>query len=398
MSNLTPDHVLEIEQKLGQIQRLESLGLLAGGVAHDFNNLLTVIVSSLAMAARDLADMGDDVETILADVTLAAEAAERASKLTRKLLAMGRSQNLDLTPIQVNDQLASLVDLLRRVLPENIAFDLIRKSDLPLIPGDGPQLDQVFMNLCLNSRDAMPDGGKITIETEVVYVNGKYVETHPWAKAGEYVLVTVTDTGKGIPREIMDRIFDPFFTTKTPEAGTGLGLSVSYGVIRQHGGMIHCYSEVERGTVFRIYLPVTLVEDASNAPDSSPEELVKGERILIVEDDPGVLQIVVRILEDAGYLVTSASNGEEALECMSAAPVDLIILDMVIPGLSSEDVLDRLRATSDSLQVLLSSGYSTEAKGLRDLLQRTGHPLLPKPYDPDGLLRAVRRALRKPSS
>ncbi len=390
------DERLEMQHRLGQVQRLESLGLLAGGVAHDFNNLLTVIVSSLAMAASDLKAHGDDLANTLEDVRLAAEAAERASKLTRQLLAMGRSQDLDLRPLRMNDHLGALVQLLRRIMPETISLELIRKSDLPLISADNAQLDQVFVNLCLNSRDAMPGGGRITIETEVVHVNGNYVQTHPWARAGEYILVTFTDTGAGIPREIIDRIFDPFFTTKGPDRGTGLGLSVSYGIVRQHEGMIHCYSELGRGTVFRIYLPVTPVDDEPITQKSRPTNTLGTERILIVEDDPLVLGIVARILEEAGYSVASATNGQEALDLVAATPVDLVILDMVMPGLKSEVVLDRLRASGSTAKILLSSGYSVEAEGIRETLERTRHPLLTKPYDPDSLLCAVRRALEAP--
>jgi signal transduction histidine kinase/CheY-like chemotaxis protein len=387
---------LEMQHRLGQVQRLESLGLLAGGVAHDFNNLLTVIVSSLSMAANDLAGSDPPNEAILEDVNLAAEAANRASKLTRQLLAMGRSQELDLRPLQANDHLSALIDLLRRIMPPGIVFELIRKSALPPISADGHQLDQVFVNLCLNSRDAMPNGGRITIETELVHVNGPFVQTHPWARIGDYVLVTFTDTGAGIPRGIIDRIFDPFFTTKTADQGTGLGLSVSYGIIRQHEGMIHCYSEVGRGTVFRIYLPVTPVGEHADAPKSRPHNVIGTERVLIVEDDPGVLDVVTRILEGAGYVVKAARNGQEALDLVARAPVDLVILDMVMPGLKTDEVLDRLRMTSTPVRILLSSGYSVEAEGIRDILQKTRHPLLTKPYDPDALLRAVRRVLEAP--
>lgn len=385
---------LEMQHRLGQVQRLESLGLLAGGVAHDFNNLLTVIVSSLSMAANDLAMLGPSLSNTLDDVRLAAEAAERASKLTRQLLAMGRSQDLDLRSLRMNDHLGGLIQLLRRIMPASIAIELVRNSELPPIWADSAQLDQVFVNLCLNSRDAMPDGGRITIETEVVHVNGNYVQTHPWARSGEYVLVTFTDTGAGIPREVIDRIFDPFFTTKGPDRGTGLGLSVSYGIIRQHEGMIHCYSEVNRGTVFRIYLPVTsALEEEPKSQRSRPCNVLGTECILIVEDDPGVLGIGARILQSAGYSVLSAKNGQEALDLIAVSAVDLVILDMVMPGLKSEVVIERLHQSAPSVKILLSSGYSVEAEGIRDTLQRTHHPLLTKPYDPDGLLRAVRKIL-----
>src|SRR6188768_151494 len=275
---------IELERRVLEHQKLESLGLLAGGIAHDFNNLLTVILAGTALARLAVAGSAKALNELDAVVG----AAERARDLTRQLLAMSRSQTLELRPIDLNDRLKQLLALLQRVLSESISLELIEGVRLPLVEGDASQLDQVFMNLCINSREAMPAGGKITIETEQVLVNADFVAAHPWAASGRYVSVTVTDTGSGMPREVMDRVFEPFFTTKKERGGTGLGLAVAYGVVRQHRGLLHCYSEPGVGTVFKIYLPV-YVRVAADISTRVEGAAPRGyEKILIGEDDAAV--------------------------------------------------------------------------------------------------------------
>ncbi len=379
-----------LERRLAQVQRLESLGLLAGGIAHDFNNLLTVIIGSASMA-ESLCDASSETASEIRSVI---EAAARASALTRQLLAMSRSQDLSLMPLDLNTLLRQLLELVRRVLPETIAVDLIEANHLPIIEGDGSQIEQVFMNLFINARDAMPEGGRLTIETEQVLVNGRYAETHPWAKPGRYVLVTVTDTGTGIAREIVDRIFEPFFTTKGPRAGTGLGLAVSYGIVRQHRGMLHCYSEVGVGTTFKVYLPIA-ERLASAVGTKLQAQSVSGTgHVLVVEDDAAVRAVAVRILERAGYRVKAVENGNEACVAVAADAFDLVLLDVVMPGMSCRKAVQLIRDIRPQLAILLSSGY-TAGEAVSGLVQETGLEILRKPYDPDQMLRAVSAALGK---
>jgi len=288
----------ELDRRLLQVQKLESLGMLAGGIAHDFNNLLTVILASAGLASGFMTDPQGSAE-----LKAVRDAAKRASDLTRQLLAMSRDQELSIRALDLNIQLGQLLELARRVLPETINIDLIQGQSLPLVEGDPSQLDQVFMNLFVNARDAMPEGGNLTIETEQVLINGRYTETHPWANSGRYVLVTVTDTGCGMSKEVAERVFEPFFSTKGPRRGTGLGLAVSYGIIRQHRGMVHCYSEVGIGTSFKLYLPATERLAGAIGSKLQPVPAPGKERILVAEDDELVRAVAVRILERAGYSV-----------------------------------------------------------------------------------------------
>jgi signal transduction histidine kinase/ActR/RegA family two-component response regulator len=377
----------EIDRRLQQGQKLESLGMLAGGIAHDFNNLLTVMLASASLAREMTADpaLGTELEAIQA-------AGTRGRELTRQLLAMSRSQQLELAALDLNAQLRELAELARRILPETIGIDLIEGKGLPLVDGDPSQLDQVFMNLLINARDAMPDGGRITLETEQVVVNGRYVATHPWAQPGRYVLVTVTDTGIGMPKEVHEHIFEPFFTTKGPRAGTGLGLAVAYGIVRQHRGMLHCYSEVGVGTSFKVYLPV--LERLATSVGTKLERPVRpgNEHILLAEDDPQVRAVATRILQKGGYTVTAVDDGEAACRAAAGAGFDLLVLDVVMPGMPCREVVEKVRALHPEGRILLASGYTAGAN-VETLIERYALTLLSKPYDPDQMLRAVRDAL-----
>jgi signal transduction histidine kinase/ActR/RegA family two-component response regulator len=380
---------LSYERRLLQVHKLESMGLLAGGIAHDFNNLLTVILASASLAELRA---GDDAELSL-DLRAVMNAATRARDLTRQLLAMSRTQDLELRPVDLHVQLGQLIDLLRRVLPETISIDYIPALNLPLIEGDSSQLDQVFMNLCINARDAMSSGGRLTIETEQVLINGKYTEAHPWAKAGRYVLVTFTDSGEGIAPDVLERVFEPFLTNKDGTIGSGLGLAVAYGIVRQHNGMLHCYSEVGVGTTFKIYMPV--YERLASAVGTKLSLIPRGsERIMIAEDDTAVRNVVVRILTRGGYEVSAVESGDAACRLAAQQRFDLVVLDVVMPGMSCQQTVERLRVQLPNARILLSSGYSAGAN-ITALQEQTGLSLLRKPYDPDQLLRAIREALDK---
>jgi signal transduction histidine kinase/CheY-like chemotaxis protein len=381
-----------LERRLAQVQKLESLGLLAGGIAHDFNNLLTVIISSASLAE----DMSDD-PAVRAEVKQVLEASERAAALTRQLLAMSRAQGLSLKPVDINEHLRQLLTMLRRIFPENVAVDLIEGRSLPLVEADRSQLDQVFMNLLINARDAMPDGGKVTIETEQVLVNGHYAATHPWAKPGRYVLTTVTDSGTGMDREVLDRIFEPFFSTKSPKLGTGLGLAVAYGIVRQHEGMLHGYSEVGVGTSFKVYLPAAQRLAATVGTKLQPAPSGGIGRVLVAEDDDAVRTVVIRILERGGYDVTAVDNGNAACLAAATESYDLVLMDVVMPGLACREAVEHIRNAAPHTRILLSSGY-TGGEAVTRLVEETGLEILRKPYDPDQLLRAVRAALDLPPS
>src|SRR5512133_1974292 len=377
----------EFERRLTQAQKLESLGMLAGGIAHDFNNLLTVVTVSSTLAMERAADASQraELQSVL-------DAAHRGAELTRQLLAMSRAQDLELRPLDVNVQIRQLLQMARRILPEIIEIDLLEASGLPLIEGDASQIDQVFMNLLINARDAMPNGGRLTLETQQVLVNGHYADTHPWAKPGRYVLVTLTDTGVGMSREVQDRVFEPFFTTKGPRIGTGLGLAVVYGIVRQHRGMIHCYSEEGLGTTFKIYLPA--VEQLAGAVGTKLQRQPLGgqECILVAEDDEHVRAVAVKILERAGYRVWAVENGDAAIQAAAGDQYDLILLDVVMPGLSCRDVVAKIQTLHPGTPILLSSGY-TAGTNTAALVKQTGFDLLIKPYDPDRVLHMVRAAL-----
>lgn len=241
----------------------------------------------------------------------------------------------------------------------------------------------------------MPSGGRVTIETEQVLVNGHYTETHPWAKPGRYVLITVTDTGTGIEREVLERIFEPFFTTKGTRAGTGLGLAVSYGIVRQHEGMLHCYSELGVGTSFKVYLPAAQRLASTVGTKLRPAVVPGTGHILLAEDDDGVRAVATRILERGGYRVKGVGNGSAACLALASEAFDLVLLDVVMPGLSCRETVQRIRELRPDVLILLSSGY-TAGQAVTELMEQTGLGLLRKPYDPDQLLLTVGAALGKP--
>lgn len=380
----------KFQTRMAQGQRLESLGLMAGGVAHDFNNLLTVILACAQMAQLS----PDDTTTVQEELAAIIEAATRGAALTKQLLAMSRSRPLELQSIDFNARIRDLVNLVRRVLPENIEIDMIEHASGVVVEGDASQLDQAFMNLCINAREAMPNGGRLTIEIEQVLVNGAFVKTHPWAKPGRYILTTVTDTGVGMTPHVVERAFEPFFSTKETQSGTGLGLAVAYGSVRQHDGMMHCYSEPGVGTTFKVYLP--LMSRAATDVGTKLEGAVRGgsERLLIAEDDPAVRAVIERILSKAGYSLAVARNGQEAVNAARMERFDLVVLDVIMPGMTCQNALHQLWELHPDMRVLLSSGYTADTN-VAELVRTSKCDLLAKPYDPDKLLRMVRAALEK---
>ncbi|MEW5852874.1 MAG: ATP-binding protein [Myxococcota bacterium] len=377
----------ELERKMAQRQKLEGIGLLAGGVAHDFNNLLMIILTTAAFleqAPLDVEQRGY--------LDMLEDAAEKARELTSQLLALGRRQQLRLQPVDVDARLRAVVGFLRRVIPASVEVLLREGTGSVRVEADETQLDQVVLNLGLNARDAMPRGGQLSLHSEVVSLNGEYVRAHPWAKAGRYVLLTVSDTGEGMPPEVQERIFEPFFTTKGPGQGSGLGLAVVDGIVRQHGGMIHCYSEPGVGTTFKVYWPV--LENVATAAPPPLEGPVKGgsEKILLADDHRSLRRIVTDVLSRAGYQVTAVEHGAAAVLAAEREPFDLVILDAVMPVMGGPQAYERIRALQPRARFLFASGHAPDALPAEF---RTGRGIrfLPKPVDPDGLLRAVRATI-----
>ncbi len=380
----------DLEAQLLQAQKMEAVGQLAGGVAHDFNNLLQVINGHAEMALEGLA-AGHPAQASVREVL---GAGERSARLVAQLLAFSRRQVIAPEDLDLNDVVSGALDLIRRSLGERIQIQWLPGHQLGNVRADRIQVEQVIMNLCLNGRDAMPAGGELVIETENVSFDAEYCRHHAWARPGRYVLLSVTDTGTGMPPEVVERIWDPFFTTKEPGKGTGLGLSTVYGIVRQHDGLVHVYSEPERGTTLEVYLPQ--VERSASAVGSKVKAAARGgeETILVAEDNLNVRELMRVVLERAGYRVLAASGGREALELLETEGdgVDLAILDVVMPDLGGRDVHDRARDRWPAMRFLFASGYSLDGVHTDFVLEKD-IALIQKPFAAADLLAAVRAQL-----
>ncbi len=380
-----------LEKKLRHSQKLEAVGQLAAGVAHDFNNILTVIQGH---ATRRLASASIEKEMAesFKQVSLAAE---RAAALTRQLLAFSRKQIVQPKVLNFNAVVCNLQDMLRRVIGEDITLLCKLSENLPNSFADEANLEQIVMNLVVNARDAMPNGGRLTIQTEVIGVDAASAASHPNAAEGRYICASFTDDGCGMSRETLSHIFEPFFTTKEVGKGTGLGLATVYGIIAQHDGWIDVTSEIGSGTTFHVYLPVTDENTESVSSDESTELRGGTETILLVEDEPDVREIAVDILRHHGYAVIPAADGPEALQLWSekSGEIDLLVTDIVMPnGLKGNVLAKLLQAEKPALKVIFSSGYSaeftTESSTLNQRIK-----FLQKPYKLEVLVKSVRDSL-----
>ena len=379
-----------LEQQLLHAQKLESLGQLAGGVAHDFNNVLGVMLGFTQIVERTF----PDEDPRRADMAQIRKAGLRAADLIGQLLAFARKSDSVPQVIDVSPLVAGLDRILPRVLGENITLRIDLEPKLPPVKVDPTQFEQVMLNLAINARDAMPEGGTLSIETDVVWLDQDHVRRHPDARAGRHVMIAVSDTGTGISREILDRIFEPFFTTKGPGRGTGLGLAMCYGIIKQAGGNIWAYSEPGEGTTFRLYLPTVGGEVTAGPEAPRTENLPQGdELVLIAEDDPQLRQLTGRILRECGYEVLVAEDGEEALELARRAGrrVEILVTDMVMPDMSGLQLADQLLRNLPDLKVLCVTGYA--AHHTLGTARKRGFGLLQKPFTTDELARRVRNVL-----
>jgi CheY-like chemotaxis protein len=373
---------------------MEAIGRLAGGIAHDFNNLLTVIGGLTALALPHLPE-GSRPRRNLEQV---ARAADRASALTQQLLTFSRRQLAEVEVLDVNAVATSMESLLRRLIGEHIGLQIRRSADLGQVRGNRVQLEQVLMNLAINARDAMPEGGTITIETANVQVNGEIASEKLQLAPGSYVMFSVSDTGEGMDAVTQASIFEPFFTTKAPGKGTGLGLATVYAVVQQAGGGIYVYSEPGRGSIFKVYLPRIEAEAdaaAATAPSAhaGTQPPAQG-TILLVEDEAGVRSFAVQVLEDAGYRVVEAASGEDAVAITGSldAQVDLLLTDVVMTGINGRVLAERLRALYPGLRILYMSGYTDDIV-VRTGVTTEGAAFLAKPFTPETLLDRVRTML-----
>jgi PAS domain S-box-containing protein len=382
----------KIRSQLLQAQKMEAIGALAGGVAHDFNNQLTAIQGYTDLILMDIGERDPRFK----DLKQIRYAAERAGKLTRQLLLFSRKQPMELASLDVNRTIEDMLKMLNRLIGEDVVIETEPKPGLWTIQADEGKIEQVIMNLIVNARDAMPTGGRITIKTENVTVDEEYCRSYSYARSGRFVCLSVEDTGVGMEWEVVEHIFEPFFTTKEAGRGTGLGLSVVYGIVKQHEGWINVYSEPDRGTVFRIYLAATTA-----APDEKIEDRMvwsglrgAGERILLVEDEQGVREFAVRALRANGYEVVEAVSAAEATEIFEreGGKFHLLFSDVVLGDQSGLDLVERFLKRRPELGVLLSSGYMDE-KSQWPVIRERGYSFLNKPYFLSDLLKAVKEAL-----
>jgi two-component system, cell cycle sensor histidine kinase and response regulator CckA len=384
-----------LEEQLRQAQKLQAVGQLAGGIAHDFNNLLAAILGNVSLLLEGGPHLPPKTELL----RTVEKAALRAADLTRQLLGFSRQNILWLKPLDLQEAVDEVLKILHRTIDPRITVEVRSGPDLGRVRADANQVNQVLLNLCLNARDAMPEGGRLLLETQNATLDADAARRHVDAAAGEFVRLRVQDTGHGIPEEIRSRIFEPFFTTKEPGQGTGLGLAMVFGIVKQHHGWVECTSVVGQGTTFDVYLPRCTDEPpAPPARARNPGPTTGTETILLVDDEAMVRDLGRLILRNAGYRVHLAEDGRQAVDLYRREHphIDLVILDLTMPHLSGRDTLRELMAINSRARVLLTSGYSAEEKLPAGLAGVMG--FLPKPYRQDELLHTVRAVLDQPAA
>jgi two-component system, cell cycle sensor histidine kinase and response regulator CckA len=381
----------KLEDQLRHSLKMESIGTLAGGIAHDFNNILTAIIGYGNLALMDMPEK----DPRRGNIQCMLDGTDRAVHLTKDLLQFSRKQPGEKKPVNLNEIVEKIEKFLKKVIREDIEYTTRRLAEPIPVLADSHQLEQVLMNLATNARDAMPDGGSLTVTTEQITIDEGFVAAHGFGKPGAYALVTVTDTGQGISGELQQRIFDPFFTTKEVGKGTGLGLAVVYGIIKQHDGFINVYSEPGNGTTFRIYLPLSPEESRETTLERQEEAPARGtETILLAEDDAMVRNLTKTVLQEFGYTVIECTDGEDAVRKFleNRDVIDMLLFDLIMPKLSGTDAYDKIRRSGPDVKAIFTSGYATEIimqKGLFD----KGIPLISKPMSPKELAQKVRSVL-----
>jgi len=380
-----------LERQLLQSQKMETISTLAGGIAHDFNNILGGIlgyasfVKTLIKEENKIYKYIDNIEA----------SAIRAANLTNQLLSFSRGGKYESRPLDINKIIRETLKVLYSSIDKSISIKTLLIPELLSVEGDASQIQQVFLNLFVNARDAMPEGGNLQIETKNVYLDQTFCKTHPGAKPGKYVHIAISDTGIGIKKETIDRIFEPFFTTKGKEKGSGLGLSVVYGIVKNHGGYVSVYSELGKGSIFKVYLP------ASSKPileekESEISEVEGKESILVIEDEEVIRNLVKEGLEDLGYTVLTAEDGEIGIDIYGERKreINLVILDLILPKMSGKIIYQKLKAIDPQIKVLLSSGYSQSGQA-QELLNQGVEGFIQKPFKIKELAREIRAVLDK---
>jgi len=382
----------KLQAQLLQAQKMEAIGILAGGIAHDFNNILTAIQGYTDLAMMKM----DEADPLYRDLKQIDLSATRAANLTRQLLLFSRRQPMEFTPINLNTTVANLLKMLNRLIGEDITIKTELEPELWTVQADAGNIEQAIMNLTVNARDAMPEGGTLTIKTQNIYIDKDYCKTYTYARPGRFVCLTIEDTGIGMDKETIPHIFEPFFSTKGTGKGTGMGLSVVHGIVKQHEGWVNVYSEPGQGSTLKIYLPAVSLK-----PEEEPEDAISqkdlqgsGENILLVEDEEGVREFATSALHENGYVIYEAASAEEALDIFEKEKgnFDLVFSDVVLPGKGGLELIDQLLSQKPDLRVLLSSGY-TDQKSQWPVIRKRGFRFLQKPYALTDLLRGINEAI-----
>jgi signal transduction histidine kinase/ActR/RegA family two-component response regulator len=384
------DELQRYEEELSKSRKLESVGRLAGGIAHDFNNMLMPIISYSNLMLLEQGRSEEDRER-LEQVKLAGT---RAAELIKQLLAFSRKQILEIKNINLNDVVQEMQKMMRRLIGENIELHISLEGDLGNVNADHAQIDQILLNLVVNARDAMPGGGKLTIETQNVYLDQNYARTHREVIPGNYVMLAVSDTGVGMEAETRERVFEPFFTTKEVGKGTGLGMATIYGIVKQHEGNINVYSEPGQGTTFKVYMPRVdgKAQEIKPPVDDIPQGA--GEVVMVVEDERQVFELVCEIIGDSGYKLLRPTSPQRALEMAmnKERKIDLLLTDVIMPGMSGKQLYEKISEIRPDIKVVYMSGYTDNVIAHHGILDPGIH-FLQKPFTESTLLNKLREAL-----